>query len=66
MANILFHLAFPVHDFELAKYFYHNLLGFEIGRESEHALIFNFASHQIVAHKAAVPASTLMLKKITD
>ncbi|STX51109.1 Glyoxalase/Bleomycin resistance family protein [Legionella busanensis] len=46
----LFHLAFPVHDFNLAKYFYHEQLGFSLGRESEHALIFNFANHQIVAH----------------
>ncbi|KTD51627.1 Glyoxalase/Bleomycin resistance family protein [Legionella quinlivanii] len=49
--NTLFHLAFPVHDFDLAKWFYHQMLEFEPGRESEHALIFNFASHQIVAHK---------------
>ncbi|MGQ3889432.1 VOC family protein [Legionella sp. CNM-1927-20] len=46
----LFHLAFPVHDFNLAKFFYHEQLGFAIGRESEHALIFQFANHQIVAH----------------
>lgn len=49
--NILFHLAFPVHDFKLAKIFYHDKLGCPIGRESEHAMIFNLASHQIVAHK---------------
>ncbi|KTC75196.1 Glyoxalase/Bleomycin resistance family protein [Legionella birminghamensis] len=47
----LFHLAFPVHDFEQTKWFYQEILEFEQGRESEHALIFNFASHQIVAHK---------------
>ncbi|WP_131782930.1 VOC family protein [Legionella gresilensis] len=46
----IFHLAFPVHDFNLAKYFYHEQLGFAVGRESEHALIFHFANHQIVAH----------------
>ncbi|WP_419420854.1 VOC family protein [Legionella sp. D16C41] len=46
----LFHLAFPSHDFSLAKFFYHEQLGFSIGRESEHALIFEFASHQLVAH----------------
>ncbi|MDI9819318.1 MULTISPECIES: VOC family protein [unclassified Legionella] len=49
--NTLFHLAFPVHDFELSKVFYHKKLGFELGRESAHALIFRFGSHQIVAHK---------------
>lgn len=54
--NVLFHLAFPVHDFKLAKYFYQEQLGFEVGRESEHALIFQFGAHQIVAHKTeAIP-----------
>lgn len=53
--NIIFHLAFPVHDFELAKIFYHDQLGFEIGRESERALIFQFGPHQIVAHKIDAP-----------
>ncbi|WP_025385097.1 VOC family protein [Legionella oakridgensis] len=51
----LFHLAFPVHDFEAAKAFYHQQLGFNIGRESEHALILEFGGHQIVAHKIDTP-----------
>lgn len=49
--NTLFHLAFPLHDFELAKMFYQDKLGFKLGRESEHALIFEFGSAQIVGHK---------------
>lgn len=49
--NTLFHLAFPIHDLVLAKEFYHDKLGFALGRESEHAVIFNFGTHQIVAHK---------------
>lgn len=49
--NTLFHLAFPIHDLALAKSFYHDKLGFSLGRESDHALIFNFGAHQIVAHK---------------
>ncbi|MCC5015363.1 MULTISPECIES: VOC family protein [Legionella] len=53
--NTLFHLAFPIHDFNLAKIFYHEQLGFELGRESEHALIIQFGSHQIVAHKIDQP-----------
>lgn len=53
--NTLFHLAFPTHDFNLAKFFYHKQLGFELGRESEHALIIQFGSHQIVAHKIDQP-----------
>ncbi|RUR12078.1 VOC family protein [Legionella sp. km772] len=49
--DVLFHLAFPVHDINLAKTFYVEQLGCQLGRESEQALILNFASHQIVAHK---------------
>lgn len=55
MMNALFHLAFPVHDFELAKIFYHGQLGCQLGRESEHALIFQFGAHQLVAHKIDAP-----------
>lgn len=51
MMDILFHLAFPVHDFNLAKAFYLDMLGCKLGRESEHALIFQLGPHQIVAHK---------------
>lgn len=47
----IFHLAFPVHDLQQAKYFYHEQLGFALGRETEQALILNFGCHQIVAHK---------------
>lgn len=49
--NTLFHLAFPIHDLALAKEFYHDKLGFSLGRESDSALILKFGSHQIVAHK---------------
>lgn len=49
--NVLFHLAFPVYDFQLTKHFYVDQLGCRLGRESEHALIMEFGSHQIVAHK---------------
>lgn len=49
--NALFHLAFPVHDFALAKAFYHDKLGCQLGRESEHALILSLGAHQLVAHK---------------
>lgn len=51
MMDILFHLAFPIHDFNLAKAFYLDTLGCKLGRESEHALILQFGPHQIVAHK---------------
>ncbi|PJE18005.1 MULTISPECIES: VOC family protein [Legionella] len=49
----VFHLAFPVHDFDLAKHFYLEQLGCTLGRESEHALILQLGTHQIVAHKIA-------------
>ena len=51
----LFHLAFPIHDFEQAKHFYQEQLGCQLGRESEHALIFKFGTNQIVAHKIDTP-----------
>ncbi|PUT40449.1 glyoxalase [Legionella taurinensis] len=53
--NAIFHLAFPVHDFNQAKRFYQQQLGFELGRESAHALIFKFGNHQIVGHKVDDP-----------
>ncbi|ARG98495.1 VOC family protein [Legionella micdadei] len=53
--NTLFHLAFPIHDFDLAKHFYLELLGCNLGRESEHALIIQLGNHQIVAHKINEP-----------
>lgn len=49
--NTLFHLAFPMHDFSKSKQFYQQKLGFEVGRESKNALIFQFDNHQIVGHK---------------
>jgi uncharacterized protein len=52
-----FHLAFPCHDFDLAKRFYHDLLGFKLGRESKNALIIQFGQHQLVAHKTKTPQS---------
>ena len=45
-----FHLAFPVHDLELAKEFYINILGCTIGRSSDNWIDFNLFGHQVVAH----------------
>ena len=45
-----FHVAFPVHDLELAKEFYTGTLGCAIGRSSEQWIDFNLFGHQIVAH----------------
>tara|TARA_B100001093_G_scaffold410641_1_gene399960 strand:- start:5885 stop:6313 length:429 start_codon:yes stop_codon:yes gene_type:complete len=50
--NILspFHLAVPVHDLELCRDFYSNVLGMEEGRSDEKWVDFNFYGHQFVIH----------------
>jgi len=50
MSDILFHLAFPIHDVEAAKRFYIEGLGCILGRESGQAVTFGLAGHQLVAH----------------
>ena len=45
-----FHLAIPVHDLEIAREFYGDILGCSTGRESENWIDFNFFGHQISAH----------------
>ena len=45
-----FHLAFPVHDLELAREFYINVMGCTLGRESKKWIDFNLFGHQVVAH----------------
>jgi extradiol dioxygenase family protein len=47
-----FHLAFPVHDLELARRFYGELLGCPEGRSALEWVDFDFYGHQIVAHLA--------------
>lgn len=47
-----FHLAFPVHDLELARAFYGETLGCREGRSSDHWIDFDLFGHQIVAHLA--------------
>lgn len=53
--RVKFHLAFPSHDLSLSKAFYHEGLGFALGRESKHAMIINCANNQLVAHKVESP-----------
>jgi extradiol dioxygenase family protein len=48
--QVIFHLAIPITDVEIAKNYYGNLLGAKIGRENRHAVIFNFYGHQLVGH----------------
>ena len=57
MANVLFHLAFPVHDLEAAKGFYVAGLGCRLGRVSASALTLDLAGHQIIAHLDQTPGS---------
>mmetsp|Transcript_33232 Transcript_33232/g.43794 ORF Transcript_33232/g.43794 Transcript_33232/m.43794 type:complete len:193 (-) Transcript_33232:199-777(-) len=45
-----FHHAFPVHDLDLAKSFYGDILGCAEGRSSEKWQDFSLYGHQIVAH----------------
>jgi extradiol dioxygenase family protein len=45
-----FHLAFPVHDLDLARAFYGGLLGCPEGRSAAEWIDFDFFGHQIVAH----------------
>lgn len=49
-SSFIFHLAIPINDIALAKEFYRDGLGCQIGRENPHAIIFNFYGHQLVAH----------------
>ena len=45
-----FHLAIPVHDLEIARELYGDILGCSTGRESENWIDFNFFGHQLVTH----------------
>ena len=44
-----FHLAFPVTDLARARDFYGSVLGFQVGRESDRWIDFDFYGHQLVA-----------------
>ena len=58
MKDVLFHLAFPIHDVAAAKRFYVDGLGCTLGRESSHAVTFGLAGHQLVGHLTLeLPAS---------
>lgn len=50
-----FHLAFAVHDLEIARRFYVDLLGCATGRESKGWIDFDFHGHQLTAHLAQRP-----------
>ncbi len=45
-----FHLAFPVHDIEVTRRFWVDVLGCRVGRSDERWIDFDFEGHQISAH----------------
>lgn len=55
MADVLFHLAFPVENLEDTKRFYVEGLGCTTGRESDRSLIMELYGHQIVAQVTDQP-----------
>lgn len=55
MGQVLFHLAFPVHDLNEAKRFYVDGLGCRLGRESSTAITLELGGHQIVAQLTTQP-----------
>lgn len=59
--NILlpFHLAVPVHDLQLCRDFYSNVLGMEEGRSDEKWVDFNFYGHQFVIHYTGEKSNTI-------
>jgi len=48
--TVAFHLAFPVSDLPATRKFYVELLGCQVGRESERWIDFNLGGNQISAH----------------
>lgn len=50
MSQVIFHLAFPIHDVEATLRFYGDGLGCTVGRRSKHALTLGLAGHQLVGH----------------
>ncbi len=58
MANVIFHLAFPIENIPDTKKFYVDGLGCTVGREATNSIILNLYGHQLVAHisKQSSPA----------
>tara|TARA_A100001015_G_scaffold76854_1_gene85320 strand:+ start:1816 stop:2238 length:423 start_codon:yes stop_codon:yes gene_type:complete len=61
-----FHIAFPVHDLEIAREFYVNSLLCKTGRESEKWIDFNLFGHQIVAHLSPQECDHSHLNKVDN
>jgi extradiol dioxygenase family protein len=61
-----FHLAFPVKSLGVTKMFYHEVLGCEIGRSSEHWMDFDFFGNQISAHVSNNSITELATSMVDD
>jgi uncharacterized protein len=48
-----FHLAIPVHDIDVARQFYGDVLGFPSGRSDARWTDWNVEGHQVVTHEVA-------------
>lgn len=59
-----FHLAISVHDLNLTRKFYGQLLGFEEGRSSEHWIDWNFFGHQLVTHLDSQKNTNNIINKV--
>jgi extradiol dioxygenase family protein len=46
-----FHLAIPVHDIEVARHFYGEVLGLDRGRSDVRWTDWNMGGHQVVTHQ---------------
>lgn len=65
MAINPFHVAIPVHDVELARKFYTEVLGCPEGRSAEHWVDLNLYGHQFVLHyKPKSPDHDLHTNKV--
>lgn len=61
-----FHLAFPVHDLEVARHFYASVLGCAVGRTDDRWIDFNFFGHQITAHLVEGGSETAVTNLVDD
>ncbi len=50
MAEIPFHLAYPIKDKEQTRIFYKHVIGCKQGREDTHWIDFDFFGHQVSFH----------------
>lgn len=59
-----FHLAFPVHDLDVARKFYGEVMGCPEGRSSDQWIDFDFFGHQIVTHLAPQGCGAAAVSKV--